>query len=78
MTVKLRLASEPDEVARILDAISTVLDVATDGRTCPQRGRFGVRCYAEARLPAATTHVHYGATTRPRTDQQPHDQRADG
>ncbi len=54
MTVKLRLTGDSDELARILDAISSVLDVATDGRTYPQRGGFGVRCYAEARLPTAT------------------------
>ena len=68
MTVKLRLTGEPDELAGILAAISSVLDVATDGRTYPQRGGFGVRCYAEARLPTATTHVHQEATPRPEPD----------
>jgi hypothetical protein len=42
-------------------------------RTYPQRGGFGVRCYAEARLPTATTHGHDEATPRPELDQQPHD-----
>jgi hypothetical protein len=69
MTVKLRLTGEPDELARILDAISSVLDVATDGRTYPQHGGFGVRCYAEVRLPTATTHAHQDASERPELDQ---------
>jgi len=73
VTVKLRLTGEPDELARILDASRRVLDVATDGRTYPKRGGFGVRRYAEARLPTTTTHVHHDATPRPAPDQQPHD-----
>jgi hypothetical protein len=55
MTVKLRLSGEPEELARVLDALGQLLDVATDRRTYPQRGGFGVRCYAEARLRPATT-----------------------
>ncbi len=73
MTVKLRLTGEPGELARILDAISSVLDVATDGRTYAQRGGFGVRCYAEARLPTTTTHGHHEPPPRPALDQQPHE-----
>lgn len=73
MTVKLRLTGEPDELARILDAISSVLDLVTDGRTYPQRGGFGVRRYAEARLPAATTHDHRKETPRPERDRDQHD-----
>ena len=69
MTVKLRLTGEPDELAGILAAISSVLDVATDGRGYPQRGGFGVRRYVEARLPTATTHVNQVAPPRPVLDQ---------
>jgi hypothetical protein len=77
MRVKLRLTGEPNELAKVLDAISSVLDVATDGRTYRQRGGFGVRCYAEARLPRATTHVHQEETPRPELDQRRHDRRTD-
>lgn len=35
MTVKLRLTGEPDELAQILDAIRSVLDVAAAGCTYP-------------------------------------------
>jgi hypothetical protein len=63
MTVKLRLTGEPDELARVLHALDQVLEVATDRRTYPQRGGFGVRCYAEVRLPATTSTTR---TDRPR------------
>jgi hypothetical protein len=66
MTVKLRLTGEPDEMARILDAIGSVLDVGHRWPHLPQRGGSGVRCHAEARLPTATSHGHHDeATPRP-------------
>lgn len=49
MTVKLRVLGDPDDVARVLAVLDGALELAWDGRTYPNRGRFGVRAYLEAR-----------------------------
>lgn len=78
MTVTLRLTGEPDELARIPDAIGSVLDVGHRWPHLPATWR--LRRPLPRRGPVA-----HGNQPRPprrgdpttRTDQQPHDQRTD-
>ena len=50
MTVDLRVTGDEAEVAAVLDAVQSVLDLG-GRRTYPRRDGFGVGVYVEARLP---------------------------
>lgn len=53
MAVELRMIGDPDEIARVIHEMEKVLDVMSNGRSYEARGRFGVRTYAEVRIPTA-------------------------
>ncbi|WP_329073476.1 hypothetical protein [Amycolatopsis sp. NBC_01480] len=49
MSVGLRLNGDENEVAAVVELLASVLEMASNGRTYPNRGGFGVRVYAEVR-----------------------------
>lgn len=51
MTVDVRMSGEPDEIAQLVALLNQFADVAANDRQYPNRGGFGVRVYAEVRLP---------------------------
>ncbi|TCC48074.1 DUF3970 domain-containing protein [Kribbella pittospori] len=66
MTIKVRLAGEPDEITRLVDHLRDHFEVAGSDRGYPNRGSFGVRVYLELR-----EHTNQSAPQRVRTEPEP-------